>query len=405
MRARYGLSCAVVVGWLLVSPGLAQQGIQWAPTLDVAKQVAGQTNRLVLVHFWADWCKPCMEMEQTVFNRAGVASALEGNFVPVKIVPKQFPHTAEAYGVSRLPTDVVITSGGQLVARLPGSTDPSEYVGRLNQVAMNFKSRAARDYSQIASAAPPAAPDRREARPDGRGYEFPAGQGPGTPRASDDRYAHSVRRQPQWQPSSVGPRYSGQAVADRGNLPPNVNGPQRPPSDYASERPDPGPSPGYQPPSSRIQLPPGNPPLALDGYCPVQLAEKERWVTGNRRWGLRHRGRTYLFAGPEEQSRFYADPDRYAPALSGSDVVIAVEQGQMTPGRREYGVWFPAHGRVYLFASEASFRKFEADPYRYVNAIQQAATDVARRQVGQYNSPSLNSGGQTPGSPYPGRRY
>ncbi|NLX96505.1 MAG: hypothetical protein GXY83_10050 [Rhodopirellula sp.] len=115
----------------------------------------------------------------------------------------------------------------------------------------------------------------------------------------------------------------------------------------------------------------GNPPLAMDGYCPVELSEKERWVKGNPRWGLIHEGRTYLFAGPEEQSRFYADPNRYAPAYCGSDVVLAVEQGQEVAGRREHGAWFD--GRVYLFSSEASYSRFSSDPYRYLQTMQQTA--------------------------------
>ncbi len=133
-----------------------------------------------------------------------------------------------------------------------------------------------------------------------------------------------------------------------------------------------GPAGSQAPP----QVAAGNPPLALDGYCPVQLSEKERWVKGSPRWGLIHEGRTYLFAGPEEQSRFYADPARYAPAYSGSDIVLAVERGQDIAGHREHGAWFD--GRVYLFSNEESYSRFSADPYRYLQAVQQTATSGAR---------------------------
>ncbi len=134
----------------------------------------------------------------------------------------------------------------------------------------------------------------------------------------------------------------------------------------------------------------GNPPLGLDGYCPVQLTEKERWEKGNSRWGLIHRGRTYLFAGPEQQSRFFADPDRYAPVLSGNDAVLAVEKGQKVPGRREFGAWYEGH--VYLFSSEDSLRRFDADPSRYAKpAVSQMTPPTQNGENGMAAGPG--SGG------------
>ena len=87
----------------------------------------------------------------------------------------------------------------------------------------------------------------------------------------------------------------------------------------------------------------GNPPLGLDGFCPVSLERtmrvdpQPRWIPGDPRWGLRHEGRTYLFAGPDEQQAFYNNPNYYAPVRSGADVVLQVEQGVEVPGVREFG--------------------------------------------------------------------
>ena len=113
-----------------------------------------------------------------------------------------------------------------------------------------------------------------------------------------------------------------------------------------------------------------NPPLGLDGYCPVSLCERQQWVAGDRRWGAIHRGRTYLFAGPEEQRRFFTDPDRYAPVVSGNDVVLATEQGQAVPGMREHGVFY--ENRVYLFSSEASLDRFARNPDAYASQALEA---------------------------------
>jgi YHS domain-containing protein len=115
-------------------------------------------------------------------------------------------------------------------------------------------------------------------------------------------------------------------------------------------------------------------PLGLEGYCPVTLAQKSIWTEGRAQWGVQHRGRTYLFAGAEQQAAFLAEPDRYAPALSGDDPVLVFEAGKSSPGRRAYGVTFQS--RVYLFSSAETRAAFTANPERYV-----ARVEVAERRA------------------------
>ncbi len=124
-------------------------------------------------------------------------------------------------------------------------------------------------------------------------------------------------------------------------------------------------------PPDGIQPAPQNPPLGLDGYCAVSLrddllANRRRWVPGNRAHGVIHRGRTYLFADAQKAARFFQDPDRYAPVLSGQDVVAAVDEGRTAEGRRRHGAYFG--NRIYLFSSEATLQRFEAQPNHYADA-------------------------------------
>ena len=109
----------------------------------------------------------------------------------------------------------------------------------------------------------------------------------------------------------------------------------------------------------------GSMPVGLEGYCPVTLAERGVWVEGRAQWGARHRGRTYLFASAEQQKAFLADPDRYAPALSGDDPVMAFDAGKCTPGQRRYGVTYQS--RTYLFSSTETRDAFAANPQRYTS--------------------------------------
>jgi len=131
--------------------------------------------------------------------------------------------------------------------------------------------------------------------------------------------------------------------------------------------------PPRQPPAAKAD---GNPPLGLDGYCPVTLIERMQWQKGDVRYGAIHRGRTYLFAGQEEQRRFLAQPDHLSPMLSGNDPVEFVERGFLVPGKREHGL---GHGRqIYLFASEQSLRQFADSPGHYVSVVHQAMQQAPR---------------------------
>jgi len=337
MRTRHEVFWLALWGALLPLGAIAEPSHPWQPTLENARRVAAQSNRLVLVYFCADWCQPCREMEQEVFGQPAAVADLQKNFVPVKVNVTYFPATAQQYGVTLLPTTVVVTPQGQALDTLRGRLEPSQYVARLTQVAAGARQQAA---GTLAQASPPGGPPAGAAPR----LDPPAAEpvSPPATRRSDDRYADYSSPPPSTGP---GPRIIPAIETPQTQVP-------------AAQSPPAGPA--AAPPSP-------NPPLALDGYCPVRLVENKDWVPGDRRWGLRHRGRTYLFSGPEQRARFYADPDRYAPVLSGNDLVLAVERNQTVPGHRAYGVFFA--NKVYLFADQASLEKFEHNPRHYASQM------------------------------------
>jgi YHS domain-containing protein len=126
------------------------------------------------------------------------------------------------------------------------------------------------------------------------------------------------------------------------------------------------------------RLPPGYPPLGFDGYCPVSMRQEWKWVPGDPRYGVVHRGRTYWFAGPEQQKQFLEDPDHYSPALSGLDPVMAIDHKQKVPGKREHSLDYD--NLFYLFSSEATLQQFTANPERYAATVRQAM-NIQRGQL------------------------
>lgn len=143
------------------------------------------------------------------------------------------------------------------------------------------------------------------------------------------------------------------------------------PKAEAAAAPPSAPSPGTgitaTPQPAATADPHGSMPLGLEGYCPVSLVDKGTWVEGRAQWGARHRGRTYLFAGAEQQQAFLAAPDRYAPALSGDDPVLACDSGKQVAGQRRYGVTYQS--RTYLFSSPETRTTFAANPQRYTARV------------------------------------
>jgi YHS domain-containing protein len=121
--------------------------------------------------------------------------------------------------------------------------------------------------------------------------------------------------------------------------------------------------------TSYVQSPaPAQQPPTLDGYCPVELCEHERWTPGNPRYKSVYDGRTFLFSGPAQQKRFLSAPGRYVPAYSGNDPVLAVEQKRELPGVTEHCAIY--QGRLYMFSSPATLKTFRQKPGRYTEAAE-----------------------------------
>lgn len=133
-----------------------------------------------------------------------------------------------------------------------------------------------------------------------------------------------------------------------------------------SAQPNPAPNQNAAPQADKL------PPLGLKGFCPVALMETQVWQEGNRAFGVRHRGRLYLFCCEGHLAKFMQAPDNFAPILSGYDPVIFADQQKLVDGRPEYGVFAPGSGVLILFASEETLKAYEANPQRYLGIARQA---------------------------------
>ena len=384
MNKTLGLLTIAVAALLPPSVGMSQEVVHWEPTLESAQRLAAQTNRLVLIYFSGPSCVYCRRMEAEVLSQPGVAAAINADYVAVKVVADYFPTTAKRYSVTHLPTTVVTTPQGQWLDSKEGYVAANEYVVRLGHVALDAKRRSQAVVAQMPNGPTPPAMNQPMANrlvANGPMMNQPIAN---QPMANQPMVNQPIANQP---PPMGQPPFGPTATA---NVPPGAAVPAGVSPPYGgSPNPIAPPTMAQQPPPAFQQQPPlagpqnqqqsafagpqnnpappavaGNPPVGLEGCCPVSLVEKQRWVAGDRRWGMYHRGRLYYFAGPEEQRRFFADPDRYAPMISGNDIVLAT-QGQLITGKRQYGVFYRNH--VYLFATEATRAAFRRESASYAN--------------------------------------
>jgi thiol-disulfide isomerase/thioredoxin/YHS domain-containing protein len=482
---RYFASVCCLLTLATVTAGQAEE-VRWRKDLETAKREAADTGKLVLVHFWADWCGPCLQFERTVLNQGEAAKAIEAKYVPVKLHADQFPSMARAFAIRSLPTDIVISSTGVEIARFATPAErrriatAQSFASEITKLAAVHQPRteaaiaskpapattaapgktpatavanvppATNPYAAIGQVAKPPAtgaanvtttpnqPVDAAAKPNTAGFPvMPSGPRPAASRYSSGPSAGrpiANTTAPQVTPSASGltattgpaaamagrrhaaglpqttpglrspatpvqPMLNPRPTASTTQTPSGVNPPSKNTSRYSSASPPPAAAVVSGPPAALSQAAPqtrptpkepsgpvaqpklernlpdqastkGHPPLGLDGYCPVSLQSEERWIVGDRRWGVIHEGRTYLFMGPTHQQRFLADPAKYSPVLSGTDAVLAMESKQAVPGDRRYGVVFDS--RVFLFSSEKTLQRFSQDPERFANGVRQA---------------------------------
>ena len=107
---------------------LAQEKIYWQSNPQQAANQAAHENKLVMLHFTADWCGPCQTQKRFVFSNPTVAKTVNQSVVPVLVDIDANRQLAGELGVKSIPFDVFLTPGGEVVSKRSSPTDSQNFM-------------------------------------------------------------------------------------------------------------------------------------------------------------------------------------------------------------------------------------------------------------------------------------
>lgn len=99
--------------------------VQYVTDSSFEKDVL-QSDKPVLVDFWAEWCAPCRMLAPTL---DAVAEQFDGTAGVVKVNVDDNTSTAQRYGIKGIPT-LILFSAGKEVERVVGATS-KESISRM----------------------------------------------------------------------------------------------------------------------------------------------------------------------------------------------------------------------------------------------------------------------------------
>jgi len=129
----------IVFGILMIQ-NLTKPSVEWTPYDQSAYEQALTDGQAIVLDFYADWCIPCLELDQVTFVDPGVIEGLD-RFVRFKVDLTNFDseesnQLREQFNIVGVPTIVFVGSNGREVnsARVIGFLNPEDFMEQVNKV-------------------------------------------------------------------------------------------------------------------------------------------------------------------------------------------------------------------------------------------------------------------------------
>ncbi len=106
--------------------------VNWEKTWQKAVARAKKESKPILVDFYADWCVWCKTLDSTTYRDPAVVRMLDESMVPLKIdVDHGGRDLARKWGVSGLPTILVLGPDGKELGRIPGYLPAKDFLAEV----------------------------------------------------------------------------------------------------------------------------------------------------------------------------------------------------------------------------------------------------------------------------------
>lgn len=107
--------------------------IDWIHDLSKGLKSAVESNKPVMIDFYADWCGWCKRLDNTTYSDSEVVK-LSDKFVCIKVNTDKNQQAARRYGISGLPTIVFLRHNGEVIERIVGYRDSTGYIKILSGI-------------------------------------------------------------------------------------------------------------------------------------------------------------------------------------------------------------------------------------------------------------------------------
>jgi thiol:disulfide interchange protein len=104
--------------------------------LGGALRQASRTNRLVVVAYWSAFDAQCQEMDRDVFSTQEVHDSL-ADTIPVRLASWSNRKFAESYGITQVPSFVVLGPDGRVQRIMQGYMSEGRFRGMIEAVKLN----------------------------------------------------------------------------------------------------------------------------------------------------------------------------------------------------------------------------------------------------------------------------